>query len=107
MSKEGEGLGPRPLVLHDAQEVDHLVAQGGQVLGRGRGDLSRDAPQPLLDELLQAPAGAVAGEHAQVVEVDLRVAVGVGDLLVVNLGEPVVGGDGPGVGENEGRPPSR
>src|SRR5699024_10343543 len=42
-----------------------------------------------------------AGEHAQVVEVDLRVAVGVGDLLVVDLGEPVVGGDGPGVGENE------
>ena len=99
--KGGEGLGPRPLVLHDAQEVDHLVAQGGQVLGRGGGDFSGNAPQPLLDELLQGPAGAVAGEHAQVVEVDLRVAVGVGNLLVVDLGEPVVGGDGPGVGENE------
>ena len=82
-----------PLVLHNAEEVDHLVAEGGQVLSGGGGDLSGDAAQPLLDELLQAPAGAVAGEHGEVVEVDLRVAVGVGDLLVVDLREPVVGGD--------------
>ena len=88
-------------VLHDAQEVDHLVAQGGQMLGGGGGDLAGDAPQPLLDELLQGPAGAVAGEHGQVVEVDLRVAVGVGDLLVIDLAEPVVGGDGPGVGQDQ------
>ena len=97
----GEGLGSRPLVLHDAQEVDHLVAQGGQVAGGGGGDLAGDAPQPLLNQLLQGPAGAVAGEHAQIVEVNFGVAVGVGHLLVIDLGEPVVGGDGAGVGQDE------
>ena len=60
-----------------------------------------DAAEALLDELLQAPAGAVAGEHGQVVQVDGRGAVRLGDLVVVDLGEPVVGGDGAGVGEDE------
>ena len=98
--KGGEGLGAGPLVLHDAQEVDHLVAEGGQVAGGGGIDLARDA-QPLLDQLLQAPAGAVAGEHGQVMQVQIAVAVGIGDLLVVHLAEPVVGGDGAGVGEDQ------
>ena len=96
----GEGLGAGPLVLHDAEEVDHLVAEGGQVACRGGVDLARDA-ETLLDELLEAPAGAVAGEHGEVVQVDVAVAVGVGDLLVVDLAEPVVGGDGAGVGEDQ------
>ena len=47
------------------------------------------------------PAGAVAGEHAQIVQVDFRIAVGVGDLAVVDLGKPVVGGDGAGVGKDQ------
>ncbi len=33
--KGGKCLGSRPLVLHDAQKVHHLVAQGAQVLGWG------------------------------------------------------------------------
>ena len=67
----------------------------------GRGiDLAGDA-QTLLDQLLQAPAGAVAGEHGQVMQVQIAVAVGIGDLLVVHLAEPVVGGDGAGVGEDQ------
>ena len=68
--------------------------------GRGGVDLARDA-QALLDQLLQTPAGAVAGEHAQVVEVDGAALVGVGDLLVIDFREPVVGGDGAGVGEDQ------
>ena len=32
---------------------------------------------------------------------DLGIAVGVGHLLVVDLAEPVVGGDGAGVGQDE------
>ncbi len=67
---------------------------------RGGVDLARDA-EALLDELLEAPAGAVAGEHAQVVQVEVAVAVGVGDLLVIDLAQPVVGGDGAGVGEDQ------
>ena len=97
----GESLRSRPLVLHDAQKVDHLVAQGRQVAGRGGGDLPRDPPQPLLNELLQGPAGTVAGEHGKVMNMDLRVAVGVGHLLVIDLAEPVVRGNGPRVGQDQ------
>ena len=98
--KGAERLGAGPLVLHDAQEIHHLVAEGGQVAGRGGVDLARDA-QALLDQLLQAPAGAVAGEHGEVVEMDVPVPVGVGNLRVVDLREPVVGGDGAGVGQDQ------
>ena len=66
------------------------MARGGGV------DLAGDA-QTLLDKLTQAPAGAVAGEHGQIMDMHVAVAVGGGDLLVVHLAEPVVGGDGTGV----------
>ena len=67
----------------------------------GGGDLAGDAAEALLDELLEAPARAVAGEHGEIVQVEVGVLVGVGDLVVVYLGEPVVGGDGAGVREDE------
>ena len=67
---------------------------------RGGVDLARNA-ETLLDELLETPAGAVAGEHAQIVQMQIAVAVGVGDLLVVHLAQPVVRGDRAGVGKNE------
>ncbi len=63
--------------------------------------MSKDAAETLLDQLLQAPAGAVAGEHGHIVDVEVAVPVGVGDLVVVDLAEPVVGGDGAGVGEDQ------
>ena len=67
---------------------------------RGGVDLARNA-ETLLDELLQTPAGAVAGEHAQIVQMQIAVAVGVGNLFVVHLAQPVVGGDRAGVREDE------
>ena len=48
----GEGLCAGPLVLHDAEEIDHLIAQGGQVLCRGGGDLAGNAAEAFLNELL-------------------------------------------------------
>ena len=50
--KGGKGLSSCPFILHNAQEVDHLVAEGCQMFGRGGGDLSWYAAQPLLDQLL-------------------------------------------------------
>ena len=97
----GKGLSAGPFVLHDAEKVHHLVAQCRQVRGGGRGDLAGDAAQTFLDELFQRPSGAVAGEHGKIVKVDVRVPVGVGDLVVVDFRKPVVGGDGAGVGEDE------
>ena len=71
------------------------------MLGGSGGDLAGHAAQALLDELLQAPAGAVAGEHGHIVDVEVAVAVGLGDLVVIDFAQPIVGGDGAGVGEDQ------
>ena len=97
----GKRLSASPLVLHDTQEVDHLVAERAEVGSRRRCDSSLNAAKPLGNELPQAPPGAVAGQHGQVMDVHIRIPVGVGDLLVVNLAQPVVRGDGTGVGQNQ------
>ena len=89
----GEGLGPGPLVLQGAQEVDDLPDGGGEVLGRRGGDLAGHPVEALLEEVLERPAGAVAGEHVEVVDVEVAGAVGVARLLGVDLAQPVVGDD--------------
>ena len=71
------------------------------MLCRRAGDLAGNAAQTLLDELLQTPAGAVAGEHRQIVQMELRVAMGIGNLLIINLAEPIIRSDGAGIGENQ------
>lgn len=89
----GEGLGAGPLVLEGAQEVDDLPDGGGEVPRRVAGDLAGNAVEALLEERLERPAGAVAGEHVQVVDVQVPAAVGVAGLLRVDLAQPVVGDD--------------
>ena len=96
-----ECLRAGPFVLHDAQEVDHLVAEGGQMLGRRGCDLARYAAEAFLDQLLQAPARAVAGQHGQIMKMDGGAAVSPGDLLVIDLAQPVVGRDGAGIGQDQ------
>ena len=99
--KRGKCLRAGPFILHDAEEIHHLVAEGGKVVG-GRGcNLSRNASESLLDQLLQAPARAVSGEHGKVVQMDRRAAVRSGDFIVIDLAQPVVGRDGAGVGKNQ------
>ena len=99
--ERGERLSARPLVLHDTEEVDHLVAEGRKVACGRRGYLSGDAAETFLNELLQRPARAVTGEHGEVMEMDVAVSVGVCYLFVIDLGEPVVRGDRAGVAENQ------
>ena len=60
---------------------------------RVAGDLAGNAVEALLEEGLERPAGAVAGEHVQVVDVQVAAAVGVAGLLRVDLAQPVVGDD--------------
>ena len=52
-------------------------------------------------KILADKAGIYGMIGGQVVDVHIRIPVGVGDLLVVNLAQPVVRGDGPGVGQNQ------
>ena len=89
----GERLGARPLVLESAEEVDDLAARRGEVLGRGRGDRAAHAVEALLDEALEGPAGAVSGEHVEVVNVVVALAVRRADLGGIDVFEPVVGDD--------------
>ena len=69
--------------------------------GRGGADLPRNTAEPLFNELLEAPSGAVAGEHAQIMQMQLGAAVRLRDLRVVNFAQPVVCRDGAGVGQNQ------
>ena len=89
----GEGLGARPLVLEGAEEVDDLAAGRGEVLGRGRGDRATNTVETFLDEALERPAGAVSGEHVEVVDVVVALAVRGANLGGVDVFEPVVGDD--------------
>ena len=71
-------------------------------MGRRRGtDLSRHAAKPLLDELPEAPPRAVAGEHAEVVQVQLCIPMRLCDLRIVNFAQPVIRRDRAGVGQNQ------
>ncbi len=88
-----ERLGAGPLVLQRAEEVDHLPQGAGQVLRRARLDSPGNAVEPLVQQRAQRPAGAVAGEHVQVVDMQIAFAVRRADLRAVDLVQPVVGGD--------------
>ena len=50
-----------PFILHNAEEVDHLIAQRRQMLNRYGGDFAGNTAESLLDELLKTPAGTVTG----------------------------------------------
>ena len=61
--------------------------------------LAHHAAQPLFYQLLQGPAGTVAGEHGKVMEVHFAASVGGGYLGVVYFGKPIVGRYRAAVGE--------
>ncbi len=68
---------------------------------RGRGHLAADTAEAFLDQLLQGPACAVTGQHGKVMDVDVRVLMGIGNLGVINLAEPVVSGNGAGIVQDQ------
>ncbi len=88
-----EGLRTGPLVLQRAEEVDDLADGAAQVLGRPGLDLAGHAVQALVQQRAQAPAGAIAAEHVEVVDVDVGLPVGLPGFGRVDVVEPVVGDD--------------
>ena len=89
----GERLGTRPLILEGSEEVDDLPAGRGEVARRGRGNCAAHSVEALLNEALEGPAGAVSGEHVEVVDVIVALAVRGTDLRRVDVLKPVVGDD--------------
>ena len=71
------------------------------MLGRCGGDPSGYAAQAFLDQLFEAPARAVAGQHGQIMQMDKAFAVRLRDLIIIDLGQPVVGSDRTGVGQDQ------
>ncbi len=99
--KGGKSLGSGPFILHDPQKVHHLIAQHGQMPGGRGSNLAGDAPQPFLDQLLQRPSRAVTRKHGQVMNVNIRIAVGLCNLVIVDLGQPVVGRHRTGIAQDQ------
>ncbi len=71
------------------------------MLRRPRLDPTGNAVEALVEQRTQRPAGAVAGQHVEVVDVQVRLAMRGADLGTVNLVQPVVGGDLAGHVENQ------
>lgn len=99
--ERAERLCARPFVLHDAEEVDHLVAERGKVSCRRRGDFAGDSAKAFLDELFERPTCAITGEHGQIVDMNLSLAVSFCDFIVVDFAEPVVCCHRAGVGKDK------
>ena len=89
----GERLGTRPLILESSEEVDDLPAGRGEVARRGRGNCAAHSVEALLDKALEGPSRTVPGEHVEVVDVVVALAVRGTDLGGVDVLEPVVGDD--------------
>ncbi len=53
--------------------------------------LARHTVQPFTQQRAQRPASAIAAEHVQVVDVDVRTAMCLANFWRVNVVEPVVG----------------
>ena len=89
----GEGLGPGRLPLEGVEEVDRLPQGGAEVLGRGALDLAEGAGEAFEEEVFEVPAAAVDREHAEIVDVIVAVAMGLGDGTGIEFLQPVVAGD--------------
>ncbi len=61
------------------------------MLGRIGLGLAGHAVESLEQHLAQRPAGAVAGEHVEVVDVDVGVAMRLADLRRIDVRQPIVG----------------
>ncbi|MCY1348342.1 hypothetical protein D9M68_389480 [compost metagenome] len=64
-------------------------------------DPPRYAVQALVQEAAQRPAGTVASQHVEVVDVQVGLTVGLSDLRTVHLVQPVIGSDLAGDVENQ------
>ena len=54
-----------------------------------------------MDELPEAPSSTVAGEHTQIVQVQLCIPMRLCDLRIVNFAQPVICCDRAGVGQDQ------
>src|SRR5690606_1758969 len=96
-----EGLGASPFVLQGAKEVDDLPYGAGHVPWWGGIDLPGNAIESFIEQGAQGPAGAVAAEHVQIVDMQVAVTVSLTDLQRIDVTEPVVGDHLAGAVENQ------
>ena len=69
--------------------------------GRRRSDFSRNTAQSFLNQLFQRPAGAVACQHRQIMNMQKSIAMGIGNLLIINFRQPVIGRNGSAIAQDQ------
>ena len=99
--ERAERLSARPFVLHDAEEVHHLVDERRKVCRGRRGDFIGNAAESFLNELPQRPARTVAGKHRKVVNVEGRRFMRVRHFFRIDIVEPIVCRNGAGIAQDE------
>ena len=86
-----ERLRAGPFVLQRAEKIDDLPDCARHVLRRAGFDLARHAVQAFIEQGAQRPAGAIAGQHVEVMDVQIGIAMRVADLRRIHMAEPVIG----------------
>ena len=71
------------------------VAPSGKDFGKKlEGDITQaadNAAKTFLNQLFQRPSGTVSGQHGQIVNMDIAVYIGLGDFLIIDFRQPVIG----------------
>ncbi len=89
----GESLGAGRFPLQGVEEIDGLAERGAEMLGRGALDLAVGAAETFEEQVLEIPATAVNRQHAEIMDVEISLAMSIGDVVRVDLVQPVVAGD--------------
>ena len=96
-----KGLSTGPFILQRAHEVDHLADGCRQMFGRTGFGLAGNAVETFMQQIFQRPTGTIGGQHIQIVNVNVTVAVRFADFGRINMTQPVVGGNLAGNVQNQ------
>ena len=89
--KGAEGLGAGPFALQNAQKVRHLAQGFPEVAGRPAVHAAAHAVESFIEQVAEAPSGAVSGQAIQVMDVVIPFPVRGSFPCGVNLVQPIVG----------------
>ena len=89
--KGAESLGSGPFALQNAQEVGHLAQCFPEVARRPAVHAAAHAVESFVEQVAEAPPGAVPGQAVQVMDVVVPFPVGGPLPCGINLVQPVVG----------------
>ena len=90
MSKELKACAPAHSFCSVPRKLTICPTALDRCFGRAGLHLAGNAVQPFQKQRAQRPSGAIAGQHVQVVDVHVALAMRAADLRRVNVREPIV-----------------